>query len=64
MARIVTRAMQKNALRALGIENDGSVATVLITPNAVVVAHVREAIPGDGQQMMAWTDYVQVGGEA
>lgn len=40
MSGILTRAMQKNALAALGIESDGTVASVTITPSAVVIVRV------------------------
>lgn len=40
MADILTRAMQKNALAALGIELDGTVASVTITPSSVVIVRV------------------------
>ncbi|AXH44928.1 hypothetical protein SEA_RIBEYE_65 [Gordonia phage Ribeye] len=45
---IITRAMQRNALRALGIPSDGTIASVVITTTAVVVVRVQ----GD----QSWTE--------
>ncbi len=47
---ILTHAMQKNALRALGVDQDGTVASVTITPNEIVVVPVRT------EDAHAWTE--------
>lgn len=47
---ILTRAMQKNALSALGVDQDGTVASVTITPNMIVVVHIR------AEDSHAWTE--------
>lgn len=59
MAGVVTRAMQRDALRALGVETDGTVASVTITPSTVVVVHVREPGAGDPGPM-SWTETIMI----
>lgn len=58
-AGVVTRAMQRNALRALGVAADGTVASVTITPSSVVVVHVRGESVGDPGPM-SWTETIMI----
>ncbi|QFP94120.1 hypothetical protein SEA_JABBERWOCKY_65 [Gordonia phage Jabberwocky] len=51
---MITRAMQRNALRALGIEPDGTIASVTITTTKVVVARVH------AESESSWTDVYDV----
>ncbi|AUX81907.1 hypothetical protein FDJ33_gp71 [Gordonia phage Brandonk123] len=46
--------MQRNALRALGIEPDGTIASVTITTTKVVVARVH------AESESSWTDVYDV----
>lgn len=41
MTPILTRAMLTNALDALRIEQDGTVASVTITPTAILIVHAN-----------------------